>query len=227
MYMKNMAQTQCLSKIIGSEQNEGKTILILDRTVFYPQGGGQSYDTGMIKSIDGNFVFQVQEVSFNEGVVHHKGIIEHGEPSIGMEVNCFVAEDRRKLNSRLHSAGHLVDMALKELNFNWVPGKGYHFPDGAYVEYLGKLDGLNVEDLKLKMEQKCNEIISRNIITKLVFDDNKLRNGKPMRTVFYGEFGIPCGGTHVSNLNEVIAVSIRKIKQTKDTVRISYAVQVT
>ena len=226
LYMKNMEQMQCSSKIIGSHQNEGKNILMLDQTIFYPQGGGQPYDTGMIKSIDGHFVFQVQEVRFIEGVVHHIGIIENGELSVGMEVNCFIDEERRKLNTRLHSAGHLIDMALKEMSIDWIPGKGYHFPQGAYVEYSGNISNLDVENLKSEIGQKCNEIISRNIETKLVFDEHKLQNGKSMRTVFYGEYGIPCGGTHVSNLKEIISIGIRKIKKEKDAIRVSYSVSV-
>jgi Ser-tRNA(Ala) deacylase AlaX len=224
LYMKDMEQTQCSAKIVDSQQSESKTVLILDQTIFHPQGGGQPYDTGIIKGIDGFFVFQVQEVRFIDGVVHHIGTIENGQLSVSVEVNCFIDEERRKLNSRLHSAGHLMDMALKELNIDWISGKGYHFPQGAYVEYSGKLDGLDVESLKLKIEEKFNEIISRNIETKLVFDNQKLQNGKPRRTVFYGEYGIPCGGTHVSNLNKIIAIVIRKIKKEKDSIRISYSI---
>ena len=52
LYMKNMEQMQCSSKIIASQKNEWKNILMLDQTIFYPQGGGQPYDIGMIKSID-------------------------------------------------------------------------------------------------------------------------------------------------------------------------------
>lgn len=225
LYMKNMGQTQCLSKIASCRNDGEKTIVILDQTIFYPQGGGQPYDTGIIMSRDSNFVFQVQEVRFNEGQVHHIGIIESGELSLGMEVNCFIDEERRKLNTRLHSAGHLIDMALKEMDIDWTPGKGYHFPQGAYVECYGKIDGLNVESLKMEIERKCNEIISRNIETSVVFDDNKLQNNKPMRTVFYGEYGIPCGGTHVSNLNKIVEIGIRKIKKEKDAIRVSYTVQ--
>ncbi len=224
IYMKDMEQTQCSAKIISSQKNEGKNVLILDQTVFYPQGGGQPYDIGMIKSLDGLFVFQVQEVRFFEGTVHHIGIIENSEPVIGMSVNCLIDEERRKLNSRLHSAGHLIDVALRELGIDWIPEKGYHFQQGSYVEYSGSLNGLDVENLKIKIEQKCSEIISRNIETKIVFDDKKLQNGKPMRTIFYGEYGVPCGGTHVSNLSKIIAIGIRKIKREKDAIRISYTI---
>lgn len=222
--MKNMGQVHCSSKIVSSQQNGDKIVIVLDQTIFYPQGGGQPYDTGTIKSVDGHFVFQVQEVWLNEEVVHHVGIIENGKLSIGMNVGCFIDENRRELNSRLHSAGHLVDMALKEMNANWIPGKGYHFPEGAYIEYHGTIDGINVENLKLEIEQKCNEIISRNIKTNIVFDGNKLQDNKPMRTIFYGKYGIHCGGTHVSNLRQIVSVGIRKIKKKKDAIRVSYTV---
>ena len=39
-------------------------------------------------------------------------------------------------------------MALKELGVRWIPGKGYHFPQGPYVEYTGTLDGVDTEKLK-------------------------------------------------------------------------------
>jgi len=167
LYMKNMGQIQCSSKMVGYHQDGDKTIVILDQTIFYPQGGGQPYDTGIIKSNDGDLVFRVQAVRFVDGIVNHIGVVEKGKPSIGIEVQCFIDEDRRNRNSRLHSAGHLIDMAVKEMDIDWTPGKGYHFPQGAYVEYHGTVDGLNFEHLKVSLEQKCYEIIFRNIETKL------------------------------------------------------------
>ncbi len=222
-----MVQTQCAAKLINLYTSEGKTIIVLDQTCFYPQGGGQPYDTGIITSTDENFVFQVQEVRCNEGIVTHIGLIEKGNYSIDMDVHCFVNENRRKLNSRLHSAGHVIDLALKELNLVWIPKKGYHFPEGSYVEYLGSIDDRNIEDLKLTLDQKCNEIISRNIDTTVVFDTHKLLNGKPLRTVFYGIHGILCGGTHVSNLKEIVSMGIRKIKKSNDTIKVSYTIKST
>lgn len=50
--MKDMEQTHCSAKIVDAQQNEDKTVLILDQTIFYPQGGGQPYDIGVIKSVD-------------------------------------------------------------------------------------------------------------------------------------------------------------------------------
>jgi len=45
-----------------------------------------------------------------------------------------------------------------------------------------------------------------------------------MRTILYGEYGIPCGGTHVANLKEIISIGIRKIKKEKDAIRVSYSI---
>ncbi len=219
-----MQALTCSASIIEKTSYEDSAALILDQTIFYPQGGGQPYDTGFIKSEDGSFIFEVQEVRYVDGKVLHIGKAEAGIPNINQKVHCFVNEERRKLNTRLHSAGHLIDLVLKELHIDWIASKGYHFPQGAYVEYSGDLDGYDIEKLKKDIETKAHEIIARNIQTKLVFDDSKLQNGKPMRVVFYGDFGIPCGGTHVANLNDIGTITIRKIKKEKDAIRVSYEI---
>lgn len=224
LYMKNMQELTCSATIIETNSADGKTTIILDQTIFYPQGGGQPYDTGIIKSEDGSLVFEVQEVRFVDGKVHHIGIVEQGNVVINTKVSCLVNKERRELNTRLHSAGHLVDLVLKELGIDWVPGKGYHFPQGAYIEYTGNLDGHDIEKLKHNIANKAQEILARNIQTRLVFDESKLQNGKAMRTVYYGDFGIPCGGTHVANLSDIGTITIRKIKKEKDTIRVSYEI---
>ncbi|MFA7285389.1 MAG: alanine--tRNA ligase-related protein [Candidatus Paceibacterota bacterium] len=224
LYMKDMQGLTCSASILEKLTNDDRDVIILDQTIFYPQGGGQPYDTGFIKNEDESFVFEVEEVRFIEGTVHHIGILKAGSMNIGTKVYCFVDKERRLLNTSLHSAGHLVDLALKELDVDWVPGKGYHFPQGAYIEYAGSLNGHNIEKLKQDITDKVEEIMGRNIQTKLVFDESKLQNGKPMRTVYYGDFGIPCGGTHIANLSDIGRITIRKIKMEKENIRVSYSI---
>ncbi len=220
LYMEYMGKLSCSAQVIDIRDKDGKTVIILDQTVFYPQGGGQPYDTGRIRGASG--IFNVEEVRYSEGLVEHIGLYESGELKREESVECVVDTERRTLNTRLHSAGHVIDMALKELSIAWKPGKGYHFPNGPYVEYQGSLEGCRADELKASLEGKCNEIIARSIETRLVFDNTKLQNGKPMRTVYYGDFGIPCGGTHASNLKDIGSITIRKIKQEKENVKISY-----
>lgn len=222
IYMKKMQDLTCAAIVVDIKNERDKVSIILDQTVFYQQGGGQPFDNGVIEN--GNTTFKVNEVRFMDGQVYHIGTYEKGAFSVDCEVICLVDKDRRILNTRLHSAGHLLDMSLKEIKRVWKPLKGYHFPQGAYVEYLAENILLD-DNLKIELENKCNEIINRNIETGIKFEENKLVNDKPARVVYYDDFGVACGGTHCKNLNEIGKMKIRKIKKDKDNIRISYEVQ--
>jgi Ser-tRNA(Ala) deacylase AlaX len=221
IYMEHMSQQKCDAYIFEIQEKNGLFSVILNQTVFYPQGGGQPYDIGIISN--GNNVFKVSEVRYIDGLVHHIGFFESGILKIGESISCVIDMERRTINTRLHSAGHLIDLAIKELELNWKPGKGYHFPDGPYIEYNGSLEEKNISDLIKEIENKSNDIISRKIDTRIEFSEDSAQDGKPLRTVYYGHFGIPCGGTHVKNLGDITSITIRKIKQDKDIIKISYA----
>ena len=235
IYLDNMQQLKCISTIKEIIKPEsGNISIILDQTVFYPQGGGQPYDIGIIFKNE-EIMFKVDEVRFIDEKVHHFGSYINGSFNINDQVHCEVEENRRNINTRYHSAGHLIDMGLHELGKLWKPEKGYHFPNGAYVEY--ELAGNSFEDDSIKaLENKCNEIIKRKIETSILFIDKSemgkycnfvpdyLPTGKPSRLVLYGNFGIPCGGTHCKNLSEIKGITIRKIKKEKGAIRVSYSV---
>lgn len=236
IYLEHMDQHVCEAKVLAVLSEEGRTIVVLDQTVFYPQGGGQPYDTGAITGKDGS-VFLVEEVRFADGAVCHIGKFESKSFAAGDTVVCSVDIERRHLHSRLHSAGHVVDMGLKQLGISWIAGKGYHFPIGSYDEYLGNLNGADTVQMRIDLEAACNEVIAQGITTKVLFmkwEDMKsvcafvpdhIPDNKPGRVVMYGDFGIPCGGTHVNNLSEIKHITIRKIKQDGPNVRVSYDIE--
>ncbi len=234
LYMEDMQQLECEAFVKAVEQKDGKTVVFLDQTVFYPQGGGQPYDTGIMTA--GSTKFLVEEVRFAEGIVHHIGRFE-GQPFMtGEDVTCSVDRERRELNTRVHSGGHLLDMAVNELGYDWIPGKGYHFPEGSYVEYLGSLGNEEKDDVIKKLSDKIAEIQERDISTTIKFVSKEemanlcrhvpdyLPKDKPSRVVLYGDFGVPCGGTHVAKLRDIGPEVIRKIKAGPETLRISYSV---
>jgi Ser-tRNA(Ala) deacylase AlaX len=234
LYLEQMNQYTCESQVAEIINEDDRTIVILDKTIFYPQGGGQPYDTGIISGADKSFI--VEEVRFVDGIVKHFGKFEAEAFKVGDLVTCSVDVDRRQLHTRLHSGGHIVDMGLKKLGITWKPGKGYHFPNGPYVEYTGSLDGVDVEKLKNDLENACNAIIQEGLETRVLFMPKEemgsvcafvpdyIPPNKPARVVMYGDFGIPCGGTHVSNLKDIGDLSIRKIKQEKENIRVSYLI---
>ena len=234
LYLEDFSLLTREAKVVSVSEENGRVVVLLDQTIFYPQGGGQPYDKGVIEGPSGKFL--VEEVRFADGVLKHIGKFESGSFQIGEIVKCLVDEARRALHSRIHSAGHVVDMAVTALKLDWVPGKGYHFPEGPYVEYAGSLDGLDKEKLKTNIENLCNKFVEENRETKLLFMDKEkmkevchfvpdyIPEGKPARVVMYGDFGVPCGGTHVSRLSEIRSMTIRKIKTEGDNIRVAYDV---
>lgn len=237
LYLEDFTILQATATILDLKEENARTILILDQTIFYPQGGGQPYDQGTIESQSGKYI--VEEVRFVDGIVKHIGNFQQGTFQIGDVITCLINKQRRELHSRLHSAGHIVDMAVTALKLNWTPGKGYHFPDGPYVEYAGSLEGLDKEKLKTDIENMCNKFIEEARETKLIFMDKEdmkkvchyvpdyLPAGKPTRVVMYGDFGVPCGGTHVSNIRDIKTITIRKIKQDGPNIRVAYDISKT
>lgn len=241
LYLHDFSLITCESEVVDALHEEGRDIVILDQTVFYPQGGGQPYDKGVIENSNSKFI--VEEVRFIDGLVKHTGHFEKGSFVKGDKVVCLVDEQRRSLNSRLHSAGHIVDMAIHEIKLDWIPGKGFHFPEGPYVEYAGSLEGVDpdligvdTEKLKIDVETLCNKFITHGMDVKIEFMDQDqmkkvchfvpdyIPEGKPGRVILFGDFGVPCGGTHVSNLSQIKNMTIRKIKNNGGSIRVGYDV---
>lgn len=221
--------------------DDGRLDIALDRTCFYPRGGGQDWDTGTLRS--GDVTIEVDEVRLDEhGTVHHLGRpagAEQGSETVseGADVVLQVDADRRSVNTRLHSAGHIVDLAVERLGLPWVPGKGAHYPHMSFVEYSGEVSG-DVEDVKRSIEEEVARIIEAGSSNEVRFmpvaemgeycrhvPDN-IPTNKPARIVLYNEtFGVPCGGTHVRDVREVGTLSIPKIRSKKGVTKVSYAVE--
>ncbi len=234
LYLENMYDLEADAYVERIEQQEGRTVVYLDQTILYPQGGGQPYDTGVIQNEDTRFV--VEEVRFVDGDVLHIGHFD-GRPFIqGEDVHIVVDAERRHLNARLHSAGHLVDMAVSQLRTDWVPAKGYHFPDSPYVEYDGQFDPETRDELMAQIEKLGNEYIEQDLPVSCHFVEHdelkqlcrhvptNIPTNKPIRVVQFDNFAVPCGGTHVKSLAELKDLTITKLKKKDKSIRVGYNV---
>ncbi len=220
--------------VVDVKEDDGKTIVVLDSTYFYPQGGGQPCDQGIIQVQNG--VLDVQEVYCRDGVVSHIGKLIQGNLVIGDKVTCDIDESRRILNSRIHSAGHVVDFAARKAGYLWTPSKGFHFTEGSYVEYTDVEEDVDVETVILDLQRESSVLTEENlpVTTQLMTKENMrdycdfipdyLPTGKPARVVLFGDRGIPCGGTHINNLKEIGNMTITKVKLKKGILRVSYLV---
>jgi len=220
-----------VQKIQDSEDE--RKILILDQTIFYPRGGGQPYDVGKISNNKG--IFNVHEVYFSEGLVQHYGVFEKGSFDIGDKVNLKIDKERRILNNKLHSAGHLIDSAVWNLGYTWKPTKGGHYLGNSFVEYEGEIDNEQKEQIKNNIQKEVNSLIKEGFeVKRLEVKKSELPKycedipdyipeGKPCSiAIVWGEKGTPCGGTHVKNIKDIGKINIRKLKCKKGIIKISY-----
>lgn len=207
----------CIIKesLLQDKLKEGeKGILILNSTPFYAESGGQVGDTGIIKGT--NFLAKVLDTqkAHNDAVLHYvevfKGVINKYD-----EADCIVDFERRMNIARNHSATHLLHKALKEILGGHVNQAGsFVSPDRLRFDFT-HFESINGDQLD-KIERIVNEKILegldvRTIETSLneaqkmgaiaLFDEKYKEN---VRLVNMGDFSKElCGGTHVSNTNQI------------------------
>ncbi|XP_039809475.1 alanine--tRNA ligase-like isoform X1 [Panicum virgatum] len=165
VYFDDMWALRSAATVLAVQEEGGRVAVVLDATVFYPQGGGQPADTGAISAAGTRFL--VEDVRAKDGVVFHYGRFEgagegcrHGFKEGGC-VSLEVDAERRSLNSRLNSAGHLLDICVSNVGLSHLePGKGYHFPDGPFVEYKGVIPPEQIQDKKNELEREAKRLIS-------------------------------------------------------------------
>lgn len=202
------------SRVAALEEGQ-HGILVLDRTPFYGEGGGQIGDAGVITGRDGVVMFLVEDTQkTDEGFVFHFGEAL-SRISEGNEIHARVEGGRRSATMRNHSATHLLQGALKRLIGTHVT------QSGSYVgpEYL-RFDFTNPEAVTERtleaIESTVNEQIRKNTpVTTRVMGLEEARAtgaiapfgekyGAKVRVVRMGDFSTEfCGGTHVKATGDI------------------------
>ncbi|RLM93430.1 alanine--tRNA ligase [Panicum miliaceum] len=243
VYFDDMWALRSAATVLAVHQEGGRVAVVLDATVFYPQGGGQPADTGAISGAGAKFL--VEDVRAKDGVVFHYGRFEgagegcgHGFKE-GESVSLEVDAERRSLNSRLHSAGHLLDICVSNVGLSYLePGKGYHFPDGPFVEYKGVIPPDQIQDKQNELEREAKRLISEGAkVLASVFpyeEAAKLCGGSlpsyiskdsTPRIVKFGEYpGGACGGTHVVDISIINSLKVTNIRVKKGLTKVSYSI---
>ena len=161
-------------------------------------------------------------------------------------MECHVDEAKRRLYARVHSAGHLLDVAMNKAGRSDLkPGKGFHQPVGAYVEYIGGIDAKEKDALLKALNEHCKNLIETTPLDKPVFkkvctyeeaDAELARAGGVPSYIPQGsslrvlklvdeDYGCPCGGTHVPHVRDIAEINVTKIQKKGKNVRVSYGVK--
>ena len=233
---------ECQAKVVSiitdtesvSSIAEGECSVILDKTVFYGEGGGQVGDSGVIISDSVNAT--VLDTKKTNGIYIHQIKMESGCLNVGDTVSLAVDSTRRASIKRNHSSAHLLQAALREV-------LGSHVEQaGSYVdENRVRFDFTHLAPLTHDEIERVEAIVNANILkaelcSTTVTDINSARAmgamalfgekyGATVRVVKIGESSTElCGGTHVSNTGEIglfkilsetsVAAGVRRIEGT-------------
>lgn len=111
-----------------------------------------------------------------------------------------------------------MDVAVAKVYPSLKPSKANHFPDSPCVEYVGTIPAEERAGVQEKLQVEMDALRQSGMKITVVVDENDVRS------VFYGDFGGKCGGTHCTSAEEIGAVKIGKIgKGSKGCVKIRYS----
>jgi alanyl-tRNA synthetase len=196
---------------------EGSEVdVILDKTPFYGEMGGQVGDTGEISSQKGKVVVANTLRTLSDVIIHRGKVVE-GSISIGDEVEAKVDSTRRLDLARNHTATHLLQAALRQTLGSRVYQKGSLVEPERFRFDFSQLTPITEEELK-EIQRQVNEWIRQNLKAeakvlpyKQAKDEGAIalfeeKYGEEVRMLEIGEPAISkelCGGTHVSSTGEI------------------------
>lgn len=206
--------------------------LVLDKTPFYAESGGQVGDTGVIKT--DNAVIYVFDTKKLNGKFLHLCNVKSGTIKVGDTVDCIIDNERRLAIRRNHSAAHLLQSALRTTLGNHVAQAGSYVDESRMRFDFSHFAAMTEDEIK-SVEKQVNEMILADV--EIESAEKKLDEAKAMgatalfsekygdtvRVVKMGDFSMElCGGTHASSTGKLglfkimsesgVAAGVRRIE---------------
>ena len=197
--------------------------VVLDRTPFYAEGGGQLSDHGVIRTngAGGSAEVQVTDVQTPlPGLVVHRGVVRFGEIAVGSPAFAEIDVERRRATSRSHTATHLVHRALRgalgesaaQAGSENAPGRlRFDFtatgavPVTVLREVEDEVNRVLIDDLQVRAYHTSIDE-ARSMGALALFGE---KYGSEVRVVEVGEYSRElCGGTHVARSGQLGLVKL-------------------
>lgn len=198
------------SEIMEKACEGDEIVVVLDKTTFYPEGGGQSGDCGLLKGE--NFEISVSDTKKGpNNSIKHICKVEKGEVKPGDKVYAEVDKEKRMACSRNHTATHLLHRALKNVLGEHVNQAGSLVTSERLRFDFTHFEAVTKDELKKIEEMVNNAIFAAADITAetMNIEEAKAKGaaalfgekyGNEVRVVTMGEFSMElCGGAHLSN----------------------------
>ena len=207
--------------VIAQSAKSGDDVeVILDRTPFYAEGGGQLADAGIIKLANGAII-EIDDVqSPINGLSAHRGRVLSGEVAVGQSALATIDQERRDAISRAHTATHMVHKAFREVLGETATQAGsenspgrfrFDFPatgavsDTVLDEVESRVNTLLLDNLEVTA-QSMSQAEAKAIGAMALFGE---KYGDTVRVVSVGDWARElCGGTHVSRSGQLGVVKL-------------------
>lgn len=223
VYYSNPYAVELEAKVLSVQPQEKLMNVILDQTIFYPEGGGQPSDRGTIGTA------KVEYVRYQEGEIIHQVT---GEIKDGERVKIVLDWAWRYKHMKIHTAGHLLHDVLMTMVKDLSPLRGGHGKK-AFLEYKGELDPLIKEQLEVEvnriaqqeLEVTTKETSYDELAKECQFLPPNLPKDKPLRMIKIGDFpSMPDGGVQVRSTGELGKIWIAHITVKDGITNIRYGV---
>ena len=207
----------------GNETDEAKegdkVTIVLDKTVFYAESGGQIGDSGVL--VNNSSTINVNDCKKSGGHFLHFGYVQSGSFHVGDKVQADIHNDRRQLITCNHSATHLLHEALRAVLGDHVEQRG-SLVDEERFRFDFSHDSAVTDDEIRQVEHIVNEEILKNkevVTNSMSMEEAKSKGAKALFGEKYGDvvrvvnigddFSVElCGGTHVSRTGEIGLVKV-------------------
>lgn len=220
LYYENPYLKEFTANIIETKEIDGKFHLILDKTAFFPGGGGQWCDTGKIGDLD------VLEVYEKENVIYH---VVNSLPSQTTNLKCVIDWDTRIDSMQQHLGQHVLSGSF----FNLFNANTFAIHLGADISTVDILGNLTEEQVR-KAEKLANKIIGDDVqVLSFVPSEEELKNltlrralpntEEDIRVVHIKDFDInACCGLHPTSTKDLRLIKIKRFTKHKEGTRIEF-----
>ncbi|MFP8953326.1 alanine--tRNA ligase [Natrialbaceae archaeon A-arb3/5] len=232
LYYDDQQRTQFEAVVLDVFEREEGYDVVLDQTMFYPEGGGQPADTGTLSTDDTSV--EVEDVQIEDGVILHRT----GEsPGKGEFINGQVDGDRRRQLMRQHTATHIVVHAARQVLGEHIRQAGAQKGVESSRIDVRHYDRIDRETVK-EIERLANELVMENTAVTQEWPDRHeaeaeygfdlyqggIPPGEQIRLIHVDEDVQACGGTHVARTGDIGTIKVLSTERIQDGVeRITFA----
>lgn len=236
LFLENTYLFAILSKVLEIGTDEFGNYFVVDRTIFYPQGGGQPADIGYITNPKIGEV-KIKSAKYVGNVIKHYVEDKLPDELLHSDVGMRIDQDTRKLHAVYHTVGHwLSQIVLENMRLPLIPIKGHHFPNEAYIEFEGDIscitpNTLGEMQMAIRIDKQANLKIKAETATAdssifqsaLLPQNFKIPMDKPLRFTQIDTYKwLPCGGTHIEKLSDIKSITPIEFYSKGGKVRLKY-----